>query len=700
MVLPYIVDVKSIDPPTDNMYPHLNRRFEWIIKADFQEHNISRSYTDIEVIYDFNLTNLRNFPKVQGKMSISDFPIMGGDELTYTFTWENTGNETAYDINMTYNAFAAWDPEGIDLLINNPLIEFIENKTVYWNLLTGEIEIEEMGSGDQIMTIEGWYQWKNNGTWLGENQTIQPDLQGKNIGEFLENNVYISETFMYADLGDFNLTTINNRGHKGLTTTIDSLAPGEQIAKNFSIKNFPDGTFTLYSPDTTVSNESYIKLEVNETIDLETAVIENHEDHGLTLHLPEDQIFNFPVTGAKYHYHDGDGKEYLGMTNGLVIQLYDDEAILVGNLTLDRDIYRVDDQVTYTLELENIGNADATDIDVQLFHAFLNENFELQYIQPISNCNETISSIAAGESETVMFTSSAETQIGLHPVFAVYDYTSNETIDPDYDFFGECDHTGVHSSMDYGIVLPPLRKEGKIKPTYPTPEVTVTSELLNYSNETVIGDTVTLQTTITNTGDEDTNIIYIQRLPYNLEITDLQAVNITVDGKQITDKQVYFESETIGMGGVVVFDHIDRGIWGIPLGINETMTIEIDLEVTDSGEIFIPGAEIRYRSRYNMTVHSNLQERDQTNTNTGSSTTEESDLTSTINSFTINSFDTQAEEDFTGQSTNDWGSYADSLIVAVESFKGFNYWLIGIGLIAVTSVAVLIYFKANGKNKH
>ncbi|MHA1365663.1 MAG: hypothetical protein ACTSP5_04535, partial [Candidatus Heimdallarchaeota archaeon] len=50
-------------------------------------------------------------------------------------------------------------------------------------------------------------------------------------------------------------------------------------------------------------------------------------------------------------------------------------------------------------------------------------------------------------------------------------------------------------------------------------------------------------------------------------------------------------------------------------------------------------------------------------------------------------------------STNSWGAYANSLSLVIEGIAGLNinFIYIGVGLIAVTGVAVLIYFRANGK---
>ncbi|MBD3189510.1 MAG: hypothetical protein GF308_02650 [Candidatus Heimdallarchaeota archaeon] len=699
MELPYIVDVQTIEPETDNLYPHFERYFEWIIKVDIPRWNwsVDNSYPDIHVVYDFNITNLVNYPKVTGELSISsDFPIMGGDDLTYTFTWENTGNETAYDINLSYGEFSEWDFEGYTLPVANPELTFDENKTMYWDIYEGLFTSEPLlGS---YITIQGWFQW-NNETWLADGETLSEE-EFNNALEL----AYVNETFMNINPGDFTKTPVGEDQYS-LTTTIASLEPGENVTKSFSIENLFNGTMSVY--EGREINETAFQIYVNRTLDWAEIAVD-HLSHVSTLHIPDDVKTGMEVAGSSFIYEDGSGKEYLGLTNGLVVQVYDDEAVLVGKVSLDRDVYRFNDLVTFTVDLENIGDADATDIELTLYHAFVTENFNIRYVEAINGSYTTIDKIAAGESYSFNLTHPAKSHIGLHPVFATFGYTSNETVDPEHPIFSSCRHETVFSSMDFGIVLPPREKEGKPKPTYPTPEVEVVTAFVENTTNTTVGDVLTLRTEITNVGDEPTNIIYFQHLPETLSPASSEdEINITVGGAPITDFSViWMPNPKIGMPLIVIASKFNQqGAWGIPLGVNETMVIEAQVEVVAEGEIFIPPTQVRYRSNYTMTDPGSPERGEGEGQ---SSAFIFNDLMSSSSSGSItpvSSISMTAEEEINERATtNSWGSYSESLLIVAKSLGGgggdnggFNYVLIGLGLIAVTGVAVLIYFRANGK---
>ncbi|MEA2071091.1 MAG: hypothetical protein U9O98_07350, partial [Asgard group archaeon] len=372
-------------------------------------------------------------------------------------------------------------------------------------------------------------------------------------------------------------------------------------------------------------------------------------------------------------------------------------------LTLDRDVYRIgDDDVTYTLELTNIGNAPATDIDYQLYHGFINDNFDLGYVKRIPNTKGSIEIINPGETETVQLTGSVYTHVGLHPVFAEFGYNSSETLDLDHPLiFSQCRHQAVYSNLDFGFVLPPLNDEGSTKPIYPTPEVEVETELLGLTNETTIGDTLTFRTTITNVGTEETNIIYIQRLPRALEPpSSEEEVNITIDGIPVTDYSVIWDpNPAFGMPlALIGEDFNQQGAFGIPLGVDETMVIEIDVTVRSAGDIYIPPTEIRYRSQYNMSDTNAPQQpaKDEARSIPAGLQTQSNDgIIDPI--FSIEDTNPDIAEDRT---TNDWGSYSDSLSIVIEEltqFGGKKLLYIGIGIVGITGVAVLIYFTTNGK---
>jgi hypothetical protein len=693
MELPYIVDVLEIDPPTDNMYPHLRRRFEWVVKMDIALLNISidHIYSDIHVKYDFNLTNLLSYPEVIGEMTIaSDLPIMEGDDLIYNFTFENVGKEPAYNIEVVYGEFGRNDTLGVQLPYAKSDLTFDKDKNMYYNNITGLLS-ETFALGPEIITIHGWFYNTTLGDWVGNNQYFSG-------GDELYNLVVENETYLNLNPMDFTPFDLDE-DTVGLNATIPVLNPGENITLSFAIENFPSDTDIIYAPIPIGDSNIYI---------LNMTIIDYLQILGSTLHIPEDQqtwthLFLEPVIGTSFVYEDVGGIEYMGVTNGLVIQLYDDEAILVGKVTLDKDVYRFGENATFTLEITNVGDANATNVNYAFGHAFVTDQFDLSYVELIPGSEGTIPLIQTGETVVVQHEQRVITNIGLHPVFAILNYTSDETADPDYDIFSTVGHAAVASSMDFGIVIPPLDKEGRLEPTYPTPEVEVVTELL-YDGNLTQGDEIVLRCNVTNVGDEPTNIIFRQRIPDTLTPLE-ETLSVTVEGVPYTGFDVAWAPRTMfSMGVGIVADTIrsPRDADGIPLGVNETIVVEITLRVNtrQAADVFIPPTEIRYRSEFDMVETNGINEDVGVPEEAADiSQAIMSGLSSNLVDKTINTDATSIPTDTA--TTNSWGAYANSLSLVIEGIANLNisFIYIGVGLIAVTGVAVLIYFRANGK-KH
>ncbi|MHA1154902.1 MAG: hypothetical protein ACTSQK_02240 [Candidatus Heimdallarchaeota archaeon] len=731
MDLPYVVDVLEIDPDTDNMYPHLKGNFEWVVKVDIPIWQRDLTFDDIFVSYDLNLSDMRSYPQVIGELSLnSSLPFNGGQDIEYLFTWENVGTETAYNITLSYGEFTGSDLNGTKLDVENPELEFNGTQVMYYDGNDGYVS-STLIVGPEVVTIEGWFKNKTTDQWLGDGEYYP----GEGI-DYLLSLAYSEQTFLQLDIGDFDDPNVTNAEDSfTLTTTIDELAPGENVTKSFAIRSLPSGPVSFYT-NVTPTTTNY-KIEVLETVNLEECFPLLLRMVGSSLHIPEDQVtwtnwFPQEVVGSAFIYNEADGTEYMGLTNGLVIQVYDDEAVLVGKVSLDKDVYTFGDDVTFTLELENIGNADATDVDYQFYHAFVTDDLELGYIREIPGSNGTIPLIEAGNTVSVNYTEAAITNVGLHPVFAVFGYTSDEPGTDPRDvpadlpwyltedmseaainilealvyanpIFNTTRHNAVISSMDFGLVLPPPSKEGTTQPTYPTPEVEVTTELIGLTNDTEVGDELTLRTTITNVGDEPTNVIYMQRIPASLGfVADTDSV--TVEGFEVSYDKAWINPPYFGMTmGIIAGDlTTPAGAIGVPLGVNETMIVEITVTIKTSGEVFIPPAEIRYNSAYNMTSRPGI--------NDDSAVPENDTQASILNGLYAASISSDISVDLSINdigdasdtvSTNSWGSYSDSLTFTIQSLGGIGYGFIyvGVGLIAVTGVAVLIYFRANGK-KH
>jgi len=710
MRLPYVVNVLEIDPRTYNMYPHLKGVFEWVVKAEIPLFNISidNSYSDIHVKYDFNLTDLQFYPQIIGEMSIaSDLPIMEGDDLIYEFTFENVGTEPAYDIDIVYGEFAKNESLGVKLPYAKNGLTYDANKIMYYDVAT-ETLTDIFPPGPEIITIEGWFYNETAFDWVANNQVISGD-----VGDHIENLLTENETYLELDPMDFTPIEISDKTY-ALNSTIDFLDVGENTTLRFAIKDFPSTTNPLYIPifpDTL--NQTHVQVT-------NTTLVEFLQELGSTLHVPEDQtllaqLFGLPIMGTAFKYEDVEETEYMGITNGLVLQLYDDEAILVGKISLDKPVYRFGENATFTLELTNIGDANATNVNYSFYHAFLTDEFELEYVRNIPGSEGVINTIEPNETVVVQHEQPVITHIGFHPVFAIFNYTSDEAAHPEYDIFGQVGHPAVTSNMDFGIVLPPQDKEDRHEPTYPTPEVEVDMEILGYTpNVTKKGDELLIRYSITNVGDEDTNIIMIQRFPIN-EVTNemllkpttpADQLNITIDGVAVTDYSITFVDDiVIGMPFAVLAEDVNwrqEGVYGVPLAVNETLIVEFNVEVNTGGEFYLPPAEIRYRSDHEIPETNAINEDKNTAPISDETTAPESFATAcgVSNLLETTVIQNNIPIDSGQSSTNSWGSYSDSLSLLFQDFGlNMNYIYIGIGVIAVTCVAVLIYFTANGKKR-
>ncbi|MEA2070873.1 MAG: hypothetical protein U9O98_06230 [Asgard group archaeon] len=306
MNLPYVVDLQSCEPETDNDYPQYARRFEWILKVDIPLINwtLDRHYDDIEVVYDLNITDLIHYPQVIGTMEITnELPLEGNEDLTYEFTFENVGDETAYDITMAYGEFANANLGGFNFTVNNPELVFDENQLMYYDNDTGILSTDPTGAE---LTIDGWFKWISNSSWLKDGDVVSEEFFDVELGEI----IYTTTTALTIDSGDFDLVPIMENdtptNTSRLETTINEIAPGDNVTVSFTIENLPGGVFNVYNA---IKVGNTIDLYIEESFAIEDILIEMFKLSGSTLHIPEDQKtwanwFPQPVSGSAFTYVD------------------------------------------------------------------------------------------------------------------------------------------------------------------------------------------------------------------------------------------------------------------------------------------------------------------------------------------------------------------------------------------------------------
>ncbi|MCK5183017.1 MAG: hypothetical protein KAQ95_01840, partial [Candidatus Heimdallarchaeota archaeon] len=178
-----------------------------------------------------------------------------------------------------------------------------------------------------------------------------------------------------------------------------------------------------------------------------------------------------------------------------------------------------------------------------------------------------------------------------------------------------------------------------------------------------------------------------------------------IDGVAVTDYSVTFVDDVlIGMPFAVLSEDIDwrrSDVYGVPLAVNETLIVEFSVEVNSAGEVYLPPAEIRYRSEYEIPDTNAINEERNTAPITNEAPAPESFAAACgVRNILESSILPEDSPIDTGESsTNSWGSYSDSLSLLFQSGFNMSFIYIGAGVIAVTGVAVLIYFTANGKKR-
>ncbi|MHA1450906.1 MAG: hypothetical protein ACTSP4_16000, partial [Candidatus Hodarchaeales archaeon] len=192
---------------------------------------------------------------------------------------------------------------------------------------------------------------------------------------------------------------------------------------------------------------------------------DNLKDYIVQKLLEQGSDLRFPgitgtfTPGVMFMYSDSAAREFFGWSNGLIIQLYDDEAILKTNVALNSSIYRIDDIAEINVTVENIGDAPASNVQIQGFHAQLGPDWELTGLYAFSS-ETSLGTINPGETGTYTFYRNVSTFLGLHPVVISVDYTTEESEGVDGPF-NSTDITDLSSNLIISLVLPKDDKAGE-----------------------------------------------------------------------------------------------------------------------------------------------------------------------------------------------------------------------------------------------
>ncbi|MCG3221857.1 MAG: hypothetical protein H7641_10800, partial [Candidatus Heimdallarchaeota archaeon] len=526
-----------------------------------------------------------------------------------------------------------------DLQVNESFESFVELEVRYasWSFII------------PILDVQGWYdnttslspaRWMDNETievneyatiycsngisrdlYEAVSVRIQPIIDGTDILDLVTNPYYqtliltelamavedaydiVYEEFYYEkpmfNFSSNDFVSIDSYDSNYLVATIPYLDINETYETFWMIDDIPtsDDKFGAlsFSIETSGSTDyAVFKTTESDYKNLMIALFAAMNSGGRFLSNYDASINAFISTGSIFQYTDSKGTEYYGLTNGLNLQLGDDEAVLESLLYSEESIYRVGDQLSFTLNISNFGTIPAIDIHVDI--ANIRFNYLWQPTDVVLVKSFDIDQINADENLSREFSISANSYIGLNTYVAIIsfisdkDQPSTEIENPwtgttiSWIYGGETVNV-ISSTLSFGILLPPVSLENQPRPAFPLPEISINHDYSLSSNN----ETAYVEYEIINEGLSPTNVSVSQLLDLN-EYT-LEAINCTyihegvetplvpITSPTMTLTQVSFANITLYPGDILI--------------IEETFT---DLPVNFT----IPPLIIKYNSIYEI----------------------------------------------------------------------------------------------------
>ncbi|MHA1911440.1 MAG: hypothetical protein ACTSYA_07075, partial [Candidatus Kariarchaeaceae archaeon] len=650
---PYVLNVNEIVPDTTNPVPQLTGIFKWE-QRNWWSGGIG-SQADLKVGFTIDGDELATWPNPQVTMGYDPSVLLNDGTLNMTYSVDNIGSETAYDIDLKY-------PLGRDFLefFNNteslPKMWVIKDEFYFDETFSTTFKLEVVASGDtedlgvtgqtvDWLYLNGWYRnvaddelavWDGATTEfdLGTKsfsvtlpvigtKTVDITIKITNPDGFLStalpelgrlrdlidldsipvsdlaalqealgaqlyteaikssvvvfndtlHAIYEQKEIMQFNFGSFALESeyIDYAqwgvpgGHTEyfLHAVIDELAPGAEASLWWAIENMPaeidefalpkfNLVPVLTSPDGYDSYAGNITSYAFDYLDVMQyffAIMDFHarpmswyyRDYAATpidlRAIPSLQYGSQYAAsiGMKFTYEDSNGFGYWGMSNGLNLQLADDEAVLISTTTLDKQVYFVGDEFTAEVAVQNIGNIDATNVHVYLVHARLGRYNNLEDVSVIYD--ESVGTVAAGATETVSYTDIAVSYVGYHPMLAIVTFESDadHEVEEVTDFFnigvdewiaGGHTYEWTTSTLTGAILLPPT---DNLVPAFPQPQLEFDIDVSIISVDPTFQ--FTYDVTITNVGNAATDITFIQY--YNDAELTLGAYSATLGNNPV-----------------------------------------------------------------------------------------------------------------------------------------------------------------------
>lgn len=645
--LPFPANITHLSPSPDNFAPEITGVFEWSLRFLL----ISRFQAFDALVEYYPATFLdMEYPRVVATSSYSDDELNQNGILDMVYSVQNVGTSPAINTTIIFPI-----PEGFEEILlhgaNAPVLkEDIRINETVSSLIEIRVSHESFVIIIKVLDIQGWYENITEGMlvrWMDDttivlneyleilsSNGIPLDIYNviiQNLDEYMQDfdiwDFYLNPTDEIQEVYEILLPAINNAYNalyealydeimlfqfnqndftyvstifgSYLYCNIPVLDVNESVEISWNLANVPttNDRFGIFRFEVQSYDEdfNYILFQSYE-YDYKNLMIAMFVQNNISGRFLSDYSAasdTFVSLGSRFKYQDVLGREYYGLTNGLNLQIGDEEAVLSSTLLSNESIYVVGDEVSFLLDIQNVGTLTAYDVRVDIVNMKLNYLWLPTEIVPIKSFS--ISHIDGNASFVKEFSIKANSNIGLNTYVALISFISDKLEDsleiPNpwsnepfiWAFSGETLNV-VSSTMVTGILVPPLLLQNQARPSFPVPELS-----LDFDYQITEDNQVTVIYEITNTGLSSSNLTISQVLDNSLAdslsaishyITEENEILLTITSSAtLSCTKVNLANVTLNPGEMVriqeVFSNIEEEIVIPPIIIVYSSLYEI-----------------------------------------------------------------------------------------------------------------------------
>ena len=583
--MPFLADVTSVSPPPNNVGGSITGSFEWVLKFFsttvydsfnpeiiyypfsydefvFPRISVSNSYSDFLLENDgiLNMTyNISNTGTDTAYNTTTIFPIPGDLEM---FIQEGLEVPVLHDdlqINELFNSGITLDIQYASYIFEFFILDirgwyentttlslerWLDNTTLeineYVNIettngISEDLYIAVLARISPILDLYTISEIANNWTYFEPIINEQLQLAVNDAYNIVFNEFYRNKTLFQFSSTDFSYkNSIMFGGY--LECEIPPLGVNESYEAFWSITDIPTsadrfGFFSIFPAENGLEDYTVFQTVESDYKTLMLALFTSLNSAGRFLSFYDSITDSFVSIGSRYQYFDYSGRGYYGLTNGLNFQLGDDEAVLESILITNRTTYRVGENIPFTLDINNFGTTGAYNVHVDIVNLRLNYLWLPTDMIVVKSFD--IDAIEVGETINQEFSIKANSYIGLNTYVAVISFISDlnqpaeEVYIPWIDatipwIYGGETANIITSTLTFGILFPPISLENVLRPSFPVPEIVVTSDYTLHEKDR----SMYIEYEIKNTGLSPTDVRISQM--FGKETAEIDEINCTL----------------------------------------------------------------------------------------------------------------------------------------------------------------------------